>query len=198
MNFSGTYDTQGQTIMGLQGAAVPFSYSLRLDTALAGDPVHIAAGSATPHDWYGYSSDAIVSTNISFGTQTWDVSNLRESSPLEEAGIYDFAALWLNKQADQNPSSAYILLPSYSPNSQPVLLRIGELRTVNGSTTLLNSSYISETIDLENNISVSAHSNSFNFNPVPVPSPIPEAEQYLLMAGGLMALGLRLRRRKAA
>lgn len=197
LNISGTYDTAGNVVMGMQGSAVPFSYTLRLDTSLAADPVYLAAGNFTNHDWYGYSSDAIVSSSLSFGNQSWDVNNILDVAPLGQHGIYDSAHIWLNNQIGQNPNSAYMTIAKFT-GAEFYQLQIGKLNISQSGTSLENGSTLTESVDFENNVFVYANSNNISITPVIVPSPVPEAEQYLMLAGGLMALGLRLRRRKAA
>lgn len=79
INLSGTYDTNGDSVFGLTGSAVPFSYDMVYDTDLDDNSFFFASGSnigpfEAIHDWYGYSDSGIVSSNFTFGTHTFPMS----------------------------------------------------------------------------------------------------------------------------
>lgn len=60
LEFSGTFDTNGETMFALSGSAVPFFFSLTYDTSLDTNTTFGAAGSTFNgrtllDDFYGYS-----------------------------------------------------------------------------------------------------------------------------------------------
>jgi hypothetical protein len=86
LSFSGTYDTEGTTVFGLSGAAVPYHYEITYDTSLdtntsffdTGEtiPVFVIENADTTHQWYGYSPSGILSSSLTFGTKTWTEGQL--------------------------------------------------------------------------------------------------------------------------
>ena len=86
LSFSGTYDTAGGTAFGLSGSAVPYSYQLIYDTSLNTSPWFFATGASlgtdvTTDEWFGYSGSGIVSSSLTFGTETWSASSLNPRIP---------------------------------------------------------------------------------------------------------------------
>jgi hypothetical protein len=81
MDFTGTVDTVGTVVLGQNGSAVPFSYSITYDTSLGAQTAFSAAGTSTPHDFYGYSRAGIVASNLTFGDATWTANDLNPLSP---------------------------------------------------------------------------------------------------------------------
>jgi hypothetical protein len=81
LHFSGTYDTGGHTILGEEGAAVPFHYAITYDTSLDTDTQFHAAGSVLDgltllDDFYGYSASGIIASDIRFGTGEWTAADV--------------------------------------------------------------------------------------------------------------------------
>ena len=74
LEFSGTYDTFGQTVFGLSGSAVPFDYTMTYDTSLNTNSLIIPAGAIIDgitfgDSFYGYSLSGITALNLTFGSQ---------------------------------------------------------------------------------------------------------------------------------
>ena len=81
LSFSGTYDTSGDTIFGLSGAAVPYNFRITYDTTLDTNTFFLATGATqggltTTHEWHGYSVSGITATSLTFGSQTWTAGDL--------------------------------------------------------------------------------------------------------------------------
>jgi len=97
LEFSGTYDTFGQTVFGLSGSAVPFDYTMTYDTSLNTSSLIIPAGAIIDgytfgDSFYGYSASGITALNLTFGSQTWTAADL---IPITPSGGYT-ADIWFN------------------------------------------------------------------------------------------------------
>jgi len=110
LSFSGTYDTGGGTVFGLSGVAVPYTYELTYDTTLDTNALFFPTGAAlgthtTTHEWHGYSVSGITGTSLTFGSQTWTVSDLLPRMPV--AGVS--ADLWFDTDiAVSTPTLSWI------------------------------------------------------------------------------------------
>jgi hypothetical protein len=110
LSFSGTYDTLGNTVFGLSGSAVPFSYQLTYDTSLNTSPYVYLAGSllegyTTTDAWYGYSASGIRAATLTFGNQTWTAVNI---SP-RTLGPAVSADLWFNRDLSFAPPTLCLM-----------------------------------------------------------------------------------------
>ncbi|MDP1587111.1 MAG: hypothetical protein Q8M07_05180, partial [Prosthecobacter sp.] len=81
LNFTGVYDTEGNTLFGETGNAVSFNYQITYDTSLNTNTDFVASGTplgggTTFHDWYAYSKSGITSASLTFGSQTWTANDL--------------------------------------------------------------------------------------------------------------------------
>jgi hypothetical protein len=81
LEFSGTYDTNGQTVFGLSGSAVPFDYTMTYDTSFNTNSLIIPAGAIIDgftfgDSFYGYSASGITALNLTFGSQTWTAADI--------------------------------------------------------------------------------------------------------------------------
>jgi hypothetical protein len=97
LEFSGTYDTNGQTVFGLSGSAVPFDYTMTYDTSFNTNSLIIPAGAIIDgftfgDSFYGYSASGITALNLTFGSQTWTAADI---IPRDPAGGYS-ADIWFN------------------------------------------------------------------------------------------------------
>lgn len=95
--FSGTYDTEGGTVFGQTGAAVPYNYQITYDTSLDTNPFFFGTGVAmgaetTTHEWHGYSASGVIATSLIFGTGSWTAADLQPRTPA--AGVT--ADLWFD------------------------------------------------------------------------------------------------------
>ncbi|RME71227.1 MAG: hypothetical protein D6776_10550 [Planctomycetota bacterium] len=82
---TGTIDTNGNTIFGASGTAVPVNVGFTVDTSLAGPTVTILKGSnilgtTFATDFYGYDVAGLSHFNLSFGNHSWASSSLRSLS----------------------------------------------------------------------------------------------------------------------
>jgi hypothetical protein len=81
LEIAGTVNTFGGDVFGENGSNVPFLFSISYDTLLDTNMGFHANGvmlgsETTTHEWHGYSNSGITATNLTFGTNTWTVSNL--------------------------------------------------------------------------------------------------------------------------
>jgi len=81
LSFDGNYDLSFDSVFGQRGAAVPFHYDIVYDTSLDTNTYFfpsgvLLGGDTTIREWYGYSASGVVSTNLTFGTQTWTAADL--------------------------------------------------------------------------------------------------------------------------
>jgi hypothetical protein len=112
LSFSGTYDTDGATVFGLSGPAVPYSFGITYDTALDTNPFFFPTGATlgsdiTTHPWYGYSASGITGTSLTFGTKTWTAAALSPRIP----AIGVSADLWLDADISASqPTLCWALL----------------------------------------------------------------------------------------
>src|SRR4029453_2330622 len=84
LTFSGTCDTINNPF-GVTGSAVPYSFQITYDPALDTNTVFAPAGSMVDgltllNDWYGYSASGITALNVTFGTKTWTLADLKTLS----------------------------------------------------------------------------------------------------------------------
>lgn len=150
LTFSGTYNTYGDTVHGLSGPAVPFSYIIDYDTALEPSPIVYPAGSTLPftnvpttHAWRGYSKRGLLAVQVTFGTRTWYLDNLKaqlHSSP-------QWADLWFDTDLEvATPTRAYLVFDSAvgSPSGPGGLVSIGMYPPFTGD--LSRESYILDSL----------------------------------------------------
>ena len=111
--FSGTYDTFGQTVFGLSGSAVPFDYTMTYDTSLNTNSVIIPAGAIIDgytyaDSFYGYSVSGITALNLTFGSQTWTAADIVPRDP---------ADIWFNTDlSTATPTRTWLLADVSSPD----------------------------------------------------------------------------------
>ncbi|MCQ8181935.1 hypothetical protein NP603_12520 [Methylomonas sp. SURF-1] len=109
LNFLGTYDTAGNTVFG-QSGIVPFNYQITYDTALDTNSQYFASGTSlggliTTHEWYGYSSSGIISSNINFAGVSWSAGDLMNLIP----AIGVSADLWFDSDISLvTPTKAWL------------------------------------------------------------------------------------------
>jgi len=118
LEFSGTYDTFGQTVFGLSGSAVPFDYTMTYDTSLNTSSLIIPAGAIIDgytfaDSFYGYSASGITALNLTFGSQTWTAADL---VPITPSGAYT-ADIWFNTDlSTATPTRTWIIASIFSPD----------------------------------------------------------------------------------
>ncbi|MCC6416289.1 MAG: PEP-CTERM sorting domain-containing protein [Opitutaceae bacterium] len=115
LRFTGTVNTNGQTIFGQTGSAVPYDFSISYDTSVDSALVYTVLEGSTwtgssdtaGHNWYGYSAAGLSSVNLNFGTGTWSQSDLEIDMPPSSG--YDAASLWFDTNiADATPTRAWM------------------------------------------------------------------------------------------
>jgi len=118
LEFSGTYDTFGQTVFGLSGSAVPFDYTMTYDTSLNTSSLIIPAGAIIDgytfaDSFYGYSASGITALNLTFGSQTWTAADI---VPRDPVGGYS-ADIWFNTDlSTATPTRTWIIASIFSPD----------------------------------------------------------------------------------
>jgi len=118
LEFSGTYDTNGQTVFGLSGSAVPFDYTMTYDTSLNTNSLIIPAGAIIDaytyaDSFYGYSVSGITALNLTFGSQTWTATDIIPRVP---AGGYT-ADIWFNTDlSTATPTRTWLVADISSPD----------------------------------------------------------------------------------
>jgi len=121
LGFSGTYDTNGQTVFGLSGSAVPFDYTMTYDTSLNTSSLIIPAGAIIDgytfaDSFYGYSASGITALNLTFGSQTWTAADI---VPRDPVGGYS-ADIWFNTDlSTATPTRTWLLADVVSPPLGP-------------------------------------------------------------------------------
>ena len=127
--FSGAYDTEGDTVFGLSGSAVPYRYEITYDTSLDTNEFFFASGESVPvfvignaiaaHAIHGYSESGILSSVLTFGTKTWTTENL----PVTQiSSNFAAAPLWFDTDISlASPSRAAI---SFGSNSKGGMLHL--------------------------------------------------------------------------
>lgn len=187
LSFSGSYNIMGGSVFGESGAAVPFSYTIRYDTDLDTDANFVATGqlmggNITTHDWYGYSASGIVSSDITFGTETWAVADINPITP----AIGVSSDFWLDADiGTTSPTRAWI---SFSNT-------MGDLQIGGGSSDAINI-YLSISSDVNQSMSPGAfpgfaYSDSVSIDARPANVPEPNTLFLLLPGLALLALGRR-------
>lgn len=184
LNFTGVYDTQGQTIFGLNGAAVPFNYQITYDTSLDTDTDFIASGSTVggnlaTHDWYAYSKSGITATSLTFGSQTWTTAD--DFLPRVPTGSAFSADLWFDTDISlAAPTRAFMDLDTN--NGSGNYLGFGEMTINGGEMYITPDSFVGDQ-------TFEALSTSFS-----IQSSVPEpSRSVLLLLGLLMVQGRRKR-----
>jgi hypothetical protein len=131
LTFSGTYDTQLETVFGLTGSAIPYSHQITYDTALDTNTLFFAVGadlgdgSIAAQELHGYSASGIVATSLTFGTQAWTVADLFGRGLTATA----FADLWFDTDISlSTPTHSWISFLGGSPGFGFLLLGSGEDR----------------------------------------------------------------------
>jgi hypothetical protein len=80
LDFTGTFDTEGHTIFGESGSAVPYDFQITYNTSLNTSNLIFPAGADLGNGTtagsalYGYSASGIIASNLTFGTETWTAS----------------------------------------------------------------------------------------------------------------------------
>lgn len=181
LNFNGVYDTQGVTIFGLSGAAVPFNYQITYDTSLDTDNDFIASGSTvggnlTTHDWYAYSKSGITATSLTFGSQTWAATD----SFLPKLVGADSADLWFD--TDISLAAPTRALFDIETNNNSDYLIFGEMTTNAGQLYITPSSSVGDPTN-------EAISSSFS-----IQHAVPEPSRSVLLLLGLLMVQSRRKR----
>ncbi|MGJ3242760.1 MAG: PEP-CTERM sorting domain-containing protein [Opitutales bacterium] len=184
LTFTGTVDTDSETVFGETGSAVPFSFSMTYDTSLDTNTTFVAQGdnmgsSTLENDFYGYSASGITAVDLSFGTGSWASGDLNARIP--EAGFN--ADFWADTDlAIATPTRVWI----YFSNGDGVLELGGG--SGGGGTLRMDAGEISIEDD-------AGDSSGFSSNLSIGTAAIPEPRTYAVMAG-LLVLGLAMRRRR--
>lgn len=120
LEFSGTYDTFGQTVFGLSGSAVPFDYTMTYDTSLNTNSQIIPAGAIIDgytfgDSFYGYSVSGITALNLTFGSQTWTAADI---VPLINGPAVGYSAdIWFNTDlSTATPTRTWLVASISSPD----------------------------------------------------------------------------------
>lgn len=180
VDFTGTYNTAGNTFFGLTGDSVPFAYSLTFDTALDPNPLHIAAGSIIggltyADDFYGYSKAAITASLLTIGNHTFSTSDL--GSPDLGTGARD---VWFNTNlAVASPTKVWAQFADATAG-----LILGGAKNKGAGVMFVTDTSISEFGPMAfGNVTVTAA----------VPATVPEPATMVLLGSGLLALAARVR-----
>lgn len=185
LNFTGVYDTQGQTIFGLNGAAVPFNYQITYDTSLDTDNDFIASGSTvgvnlTTHDWYAYSKSGITATSLTFGSQTWTTAD--DFLPRVPGGAFS-ADLWFDTDISlAAPTRAVLDIDTDNGSGSGNYLGFGEMTINGGELYITPYSFVGNPI-------FEAQSTSFA-----IQSSVPEPSRSVLLLLGLLMVQSRRKR----
>lgn len=185
LNFNGVYDTAGNTLFGLSGAAVPFNYQITYDTSLDTDNDFIASGSTvggnlTTHDWYAYSKSGITATSLTFGSQTWTTTD--DFLPRVPSGSAFSADLWFDTDISlAAPTKAVMDLDNGNGN----YLGFGEMTINGGELYITPYSFVGNPI-------FEAQSTSFA-----IQSSVPEPSRSVLLLLGLLMVQSRRKRTTA-
>lgn len=182
LNFTGTYDTQGATLFGLTGSAVPFSYQITYDTSLDTDADFIAAGTnvggnIATHDWHAYSKSGITSSTLNFGNQTWTVSD--DFLPRIANGLS--AEMWFDTDISL-AAPTRVLMDIDTNGGNGNYLGFGELAAAGGNFSITPGSFVGDQ-------SNEALSTSFS-----IQSNVPEPGKCLLLFVGVVTVAARRRR----
>jgi hypothetical protein len=193
--FSGAYVTEGDTVFGLSGSAVPYRYEITYDTSLdtnefyfgAGEtePVFVIGDAVTVHPLYCYSESGIISSELKFGTKTWTAENL----PVVALGYGGAAApLWFDADISlATPTRAAI---SFGSNSKGGMLHLGRLVTDNETATIfLRQDSLVTHYDAFGDRIGTAESSNLHIERTLVPEP----STLLLALAGVSLLGIRRR-----
>jgi len=120
LSFTGTYDTEGDTVFGLSGAAVPYHYEITYDTSLDTNTHFFASGESVPafnigsavttHPIYGYSASGILSSKLLLGVKEWTKDSL---ASIVIGANFTSAELWFDTDISvATPTKAAITLGS--------------------------------------------------------------------------------------
>ncbi len=181
LTFTGTYDTGESTVFGQSGPAVPYSYTIDYDTALDTNTQFLATGATvgittTTHEWHGYSKSGITATSLTFGTQTWTLNDLDDSS----IAVGVTADLWFNVDISQSvPTLGSVSFMDANERE----LWLGVVNNDGINTYMLANSF------------VGGGSGGFSNNMV-IASSVPEPAALALLPLGGLALLRRGRRRR--
>ncbi len=192
LTFSGMYDTQGTTVGGLTGSAVPFSYQITYDPALDTNTWFFPAGSTLDgatalNDWYGYSASGITASNITFGTQTFTVADLEPRVP--QVGVE--ADLWFDTDISQvAPTRAYAFFFQFPSLSA---LELGE-GVVSGTETGASVEIVNQTRLVDGSAGATDVASFIITSTVPEPG---ATDLALVAAAGVLSSRRRLMRGRA-
>ena len=186
LEFSGTYDTNGQTVFGLSGSAVPFDYTMTYDTSLNTNSLIIPAGaiidgSTFGDSFYGYSASGITALNLTFGSQTWTAADI---IPRDPSGGYS-ADIWFNTDLSTATPTRTWLFAFIDVGPFLDVLQIGGAFCGFGGVVMFDTRS-----DIDDGVSFEGPFFSNNMVISSVPESVPEPKTSVMMITALGLLGL--------
>ena len=123
LTFTGTYTMSTvfpptDSLFGVSPLPAPFTYTITYDTALDTNTYYFPVGSTIDgknvlEPFYGYSGTGVLSTSLTFGTQTWTAADIVWLNPAMTIG----AELWFNPDLDvATPTESWIRFSAGTAN----------------------------------------------------------------------------------
>lgn len=189
--WTGTLEITGvslnEPLFGVTGPTAPYNFSLIYDTSLAPPPTFTPAdsiaGSGFPfaHDIYSYSADGITDTSLTFGTKTWNTSDITTefNFGLPEPILFD-TDIALAVPTRYFLNFGQMFSPPFTGDDGRLFLG----KSVGGFT----SDYIQTAIQVFND-PANFYADGFDFSPTFTVSVIPEPCTFVLTTFSLLLLG---------